>query len=453
MRNIKKEKNLTKFKSSYVRIIALGFIFMILIGTLLLMLPQASRRGESTAFLDALFTATSATCVSGLVVVDTYTHWSLFGQLIILIMIQIGGLGFITVGVYMAILMNKRIGLWEREAINESMNTMQSSGSVRMTKKIIKGTLLSELIASGILMFRFIPMLGISEGVYFSIFHSISAFCNAGFDLMGKWEPFSSISLFRDDILINIVIMSLIILGGLGFIVWDDVSRNKLKVKKYMLHTKLVLLASVLLIIGSAVLFYIYEHNNVLKDMSAGEAFLSTLFMAVTPRTGGFTTVDLAQMTDGGKLLTTILMFIGGSPGSTAGGTKTTTIVILVLAACALITSSHGVKVFGRRLEEEDIKKAATVFFINLFLGIASIMVMIAVQPLEFIDVCLEVFGAIGTGGMSTGITRELNTVSRIIIIILMYCGRMGSLSFVLIFTEKNKVSPIQNPKEKVLVG
>lgn len=453
MRNIKKEKRMTKMKTSYLRIIAMGFLLMITIGTVLLILPIASKGGKGISFVDALFTATSAGCVTGLVVVDTYSHWSLFGQLVILGLIQIGGLGFVTIGVYLAVILKKKIGLAQREAVKESVSSIHSSGTVRMTKQIIKGTLLIEGTAALLFSFRFIPLLGWREGIYYSIFHAISGFCNAGFDLMGRWEPYSSLCLFQSDVLINGGVMALIVIGGLGFFVWEDILCHKWQFKKYALHTKMVVTITGLLIVGGAGLFYLLEQNTVLLGLSEEEKILASLFAAVTPRTAGFNTVDIAAMSPAGKLLTAVLMFIGGSPGSTAGGVKTTTVAVMFLSALAMIRSSHGTNIFGRRLEEEAVRKAATVCFINLFLALTAILLLLAIQPLEFMDVLLEVFSAIGTVGMSTGVTRQLNTLSKVIIIILMYCGRLGSLSFILVFAQKKKVPPILNPKEKILVG
>lgn len=453
MRNIKKEKRMTKLKTSYLRIIAMGFLLMITIGTVLLMLPISSKGGKGISFVDALFTATSAGCVTGLVVVDTYSHWSLFGQLVILGLIQIGGLGFVTIGVYLAVILKKKIGLAQREAVKESVSSIHSSGTVRMTKQIIKGTLLIEGIAALLFSFRFIPLLGWREGIYYSIFHAISGFCNAGFDLMGRWEPYSSLCLFQSDVLINGGVMALIVIGGLGFFVWEDILCHKWQFKKYALHTKMVVTITGLLIVGGAGLFYLLEQNTVLLGLSEEEKILASLFAAVTPRTAGFNTVDIAAMSPAGKLLTAVLMFIGGSPGSTAGGVKTTTVAVMFLSALAMIRSSHGTNIFGRRLEEEAVRKAATVCFINLFLALTAILLLLAIQPLDFMDVLLEVFSAIGTVGMSTGVTRQLNTLSKVIIIILMYCGRLGSLSFILVFAQKKKVPPILNPKEKILVG
>lgn len=442
-----------KYKMSYVKMIALGFAALILLGTVLLSLPLAARSGTRMPFLDALFTATSATCVTGLVVADTYQNWTVFGQLVILSLIQIGGLGFITIGVYVAVLLKRRIGLKGREAIHESVSTIETAGAVRLTKKIIQGTVLLELIGGLLLSIRFIPRVGIVKGLYFGIFHSISAFCNAGFDLMGNWEQYASLTGYEGDILVNAVIMLLIIVGGVGFVVWDDVIRNKWHFKKYLLHTKMVLTVSAILIFGGAALFLLFENNTVFAGMSVKERVLGALFASVTARTAGFNTIDTGAMSEAGKILTVILMFIGGSPGSTAGGIKTTTMAVMVLAAVSMIKQSYGTNIYGRRLHEDAIKKASTVFTINLTLAMIAVIAILAIQPLAMSDVLLEVFSAIGTVGMSTGITRELASASKVIIILLMYTGRLGSLSFALVLTQRKAPAPIQYPQEKMIVG
>lgn len=433
--------------------LAIGFAAMIIIGAVLLMLPIAHKGEGSVSFLDALFTSTSASCVTGLVVADTFQNWTLFGQLVILGLIQVGGLGFITIGVYIAVLFKKRIGLSQREAIHESINTIEIAGVVRLTRKIIKGTFLFEGIGAVLLAIRFVPQKGLVKGIYYSIFHAISAFCNAGFDLMGDTEAYSSLVAYESDWIVNLTIMGLIVIGGLGFIVWDDLYRNGLHFKRYLLHTKIVLSATLLLTIVPAVLFLISERNTVFADMTVSERILGALFSAVTPRTAGFNTVDTGSLSEAGKLMTIILMFIGGSPGSTAGGIKTTTFVVMILSAIAAIRSTYGTNVFGRRLEEDTIRKAATVFTINLGLAAIAATVIMFCHELPFEDVLLEVFSAIGTVGMSAGITRELSVVPRCILILLMYCGRLGSLSFALSFARKRIIPPVQNPVEKIVVG
>ena len=438
---------------SQTQFIAYGFFCVIITGTLLLMLPFASRDGQSEPFLNCLFTATSASCVTGLVVADTWSQWSLFGQLVILTMIQIGGLGFITVGVFISIVLRRKIGLKERGLMMESVNTLQIGGVVRLAKKIIIGTCIFEGPGAVLLAIRFIPQFGFFRGLFYGIFHSISAFCNAGFDLMGGQTPYSSFVAYYDDWLVNFVIMSLIIIGGIGFIVWDDLSRNKLHFRKYMLQTKIVLVTTAILVFGGGLLFYLLERNHLLVGMNTSGKILTSLFSSVTARTAGFNTTDTAALTDGSKLLTIILMFIGGSPGSTAGGIKTTTLVVLLLCVHSNIKQTYGINIFGRRLENDAVKRAGTILTINLLLAVTASLAIMAIQPLGFSDILFETFSAIGTVGMTTGITRALHPISRCIIILLMYCGRIGSLSFALAFVQSKRKPHVQQPAEAINIG
>lgn len=442
-----------KQKMPYTRMLALGFALIIVIGALLLSLPFATRSREGMPFLDALFTATSATCVTGLVVADTYQNWSLFGQLVILALIQIGGLGFITIGSYIAVVMKKKIGLKERTAIHESVSTMELAGVVRLVRKIVMGTFAFEMLGALLLSLRFVPQYGLVRGCYMGIFHAVSAFCNAGFDLMGINEAYSSLVAYEGDILVNFTIMALIIAGGTGFLVWDDIQRNGLHFKKYLLHSKIVLITTSVLIFGGAFLFYLLERDNVLAGMSGKEQILGALFSAVTPRTAGFNSVDTAALKESSKFLTMVLMFIGGSPGSTAGGVKVTTAVVMVLSTIAMIRGTHGVNILRRRLEEDAVKKASAIVTIDLGLAVMAALIIMAVQPLGLTDTLFEVFSAIGTVGMTTGVTRELVPVSRIVIILLMYCGRLGSLTFTLVFARSKPEPPVKQPVEKIVVG
>lgn len=446
--NERKKRSLTQ-----TQFIAFGFFVLIMAGTLLLMMPFSSRDGKSMDFLGALFTATSASCVTGLVVADTWSQWTIFGQLVIITLIQIGGLGFITIGVYVSILLRRRIGLKERGLMQESTSALQIGGIVRLTKKIIVGTAFFEGAGAFLLAIRFVPQYGFFRGIFYSVFHSVSAFCNAGFDLMGWQQPYNSLSAYYDDWLVNLVIMSLIIIGGIGFIVWDDISRNRLHVRKYLLQTKIVLITTSVLVFGGAAFFYYLEKDLLMADMSISGKILSSLFSSVTARTAGFNSIDTGALSDGSKLLTIILMFIGGSPGSTAGGVKTTTIVVLLLYVHASIQRTYGVNVLGRRLEEEAIKQASSVFTINLFLALGASLVIMAVQPLSLSDTLFETFSAMGTAGMTTGITRELVPLSRVLVILLMYCGRIGSMSFALAFTQQKRITRVQNPLERINVG
>ena len=315
---------------SQTRIIALGFFFVIALGTFLLSLPFATKAGEVTTFTDAFFTATSATCVTGLVTVDTCMHWTLFGQLVILAMIQIGGLGFITIAVMFSVFLRKKVGLQMRGVLQESVNAQKLGGIIRLLRKVFIGTMLVEGIGAIILAIRFSFDMDVKHAIYYGVFHSISAFCNAGFDLFGFQGEYSSLVNYVGDPTINITIMLLIIIGGIGFIVWDDLSNNKLNFKKYMLHTKMALVMTFALIFGGALLFYIFEKDNVLANATVMEKIFGSLFGSVTTRTAGFNTLDVAAFKDSTKLLTCVLMFIGGSPGSTAGGVKTVTIMVII---------------------------------------------------------------------------------------------------------------------------
>ena len=437
---------------SRVQTIALGFILIIAVGTVLLMLPIASKNGESAGFLNALFTATSSTCVTGLVVVDTYTNWTLFGQSVILLLIQIGGLGFITIGVFFSIFMKRRIGLKERNLIQESVNTLQIGGTVRLVRKIVCYAAVFEGLGALLLMIRFIPQFGVAEGAWYSVFHSISAFCNAGFDLMGKFQPYSSLVLYEDDMLVNLVVMALIVIGGIGFIVWDDISIHKWNVKKYLLHTKIVLFMTLILIVAGSLCFYFFEREN-LAALDAKGQILASVFGAVTPRTAGFNTIDTGAYTEGTMMLTVMLMFIGGSPGSTAGGIKTTTMMVILLYIWATLRNKSGLNIFGRRMDEDSIKKASTVFFINLILAAVCTLIMAGLETLPLSDILMEIFSAIGTVGISTGITRDITVASKYMLILLMYCGRIGSMSFALFFTEKRHSAPVKLPIERITIG
>ncbi len=438
---------------SYTRKLALGFAVIIFIGACLLSLPIATRSRTCMPFLDALFTATSATCVTGLVVADTWQNWSLFGQLVILALIQVGGLGFITIGSYIAVLLKKKIGLKERTAIHESVSTIELAGVVKLVRKIVAGTLTFELAGAVLLATRFVPRFGFVKGCYMGFFHAVSAFCNAGFDLMGIEEAYSSLVAFEGDVVVNLTVMALIVIGGAGFLVWDDLHRNKLHFRKYLLHTKIMLLASGILIIGGSVLFYLLEKDNVLAGMNGREQILGSLFGVVTPRTAGFNTVDTGALTEGGKFLTIILMFIGGGSGSTAGGVKVTTAVVMLLSMASMIRGTHGVNILDRRLEEDAVKRASTIVTLNIMLALAAVIILLAVQPLSLTDAMFEVFSAIGTAGMTTGITRSLHPLSRAVLILLMYCGRLGSLTFTLVFAGRKPEPPVKQPVEKIVVG
>ncbi len=437
---------------SQVQYIAVGFFLIILVGACLLTLPVSSRTGEWTGFFDALFTSTSATCVTGLVVYDTFTHWSIFGQLVILLLIQIGGLGFITVSVGFALIFRKRIGLRERDLLKESVNALEIGGIVKLARRIFTGTLLFEGVGALLLALRFIPRFGFAAGIYYGIFHSISAFCNAGFDLMGCEEQYSSFTGYVGDPIVNLTVMALIIIGGIGFVVWGDIAVKKLKWKTWELHTKIVLVTTAVLVLGGAVLMFLFERGNTLEGLSGQEQLFASLFGSVTARTAGFNTVDTGALRQESKLLTIILMFIGGSPGSTAGGIKTTTLMVILIYVISNLRGS-GCNLFHRRISDEIIKKASMVFCLNLFMGLISTLVILATGAQAMDDILFEVFSAISTVGMTTGITRDLNGVGRMVIVLLMYCGRVGSMTFALSFMQRPQAARIRLPEERITIG
>ncbi|MDF2520483.1 MAG: potassium uptake protein TrkH family [Clostridia bacterium] len=446
---IKKLKSLT-----YPQMIALGYMMLIGIGTLLLSLPIANRNNVSPGFINALFTATSATCVTGLVVFDTYTQWTVFGQLVILMLIQVGGLGFMTTITMFSFLLRRKIGLKERGLLRESVNTMYIGGIVRLTKKILVGTLLFEGLGAVLLSFRFVPKMGLAAGIYNGIFHSVSAFCNAGFDLMGRFKQYSSLMYFYEDAVVSLTIIALIIVGGIGFFVWDDIIRNKHHFRRYQLHTKIVISTTIILIVSGSIGFYIFERGNLLSGMTVSERIIASIFGAVTPRTAGFNTVDMAALSPAGKLLTMILMFIGGSPGSTAGGIKTTTLAVVLISLWSSLINTKCDNIFKRRLEDNSLKRASAVITVNLILTMAAAFLISASNTaFDIEDILFEALSAIGTVGLSTGITGALNNFAHMILILLMYSGRVGSLSFALVFTEHRIPSSVQNPIEKINIG
>ena len=341
------------------RALALGFLAIILAGALLLMLPIANRGGKGLSFLDSLFTATSATCVTGLVVADTWTQFNLLGQIILLALIQVGGLGYMTMMLQASLLMGKKLGLRQRSVMMESVSAQRLSDVRTLLRYILGGAALIEGAGALLLAIRFIPELGPARGLWYAVFHSVSAFCNAGFDLMGFREPYSSLTHYVYDPLVNLTAVALVLLGGLGFLVWRDMRENGLHLRRYSLHSKLMLAATLILTVGGTALFWLAERDNLLAGMAPGRQALVSLFQAVSPRTAGFNTVDLAQLTSGGGLLTIVLMFIGAGPGSTGGGVKVTTVVVCLLTLAAYIRGRREVGAFNRRLDEEQIHRSA----------------------------------------------------------------------------------------------
>ena len=436
-------------------VIALGFAAIIAIVTLLLMLPASSREGAWTDPLTALFTATSAVCVTGLVVVDTASHWSVFGRCVLLAGIQIGGLGVMTVIALAAMMMNRRIGLRQRTLLVESISTLHIGGIVRLVRRALYGTLLLELAGALLLSLRFVPLLGPGRGVFYAVFHAVSAFCNAGFDLMGTVSgPFSSLESFVSDPLVDLVAVSLILLGGLGFFFWDDLIENRFRFRRLQLHTRVVLVITPVIVLVPACLFFCFEAGASMAGMDAGTRVLASLFSAVTPRTAGFDTVPTAELSPAGSLLTILLMLTGGNPGSTAGGAKTTTMLVLLLLALSILRREEDIRLFGRRLPGDLMRRACSIVIIYVSLAMLSTLAICAAQPeLALTDVIIEVFSAINTVGMSTGVTRQMGVFSQLILILLMYAGRLGSLTFALLIARHPSPSPLRCPQDRILIG
>ena len=441
-----------RFRLSPARWISLGFLLVILIGTGLLMLPVASK-GEPAGFLDALFTATSSTCVTGLVVRDTFTGWTTFGQAVILFLIQLGGLGFMTVITMISYALGKHLGLYNRKILMQSAGNTSLSGVGSLIRRIIPFTFLFELSGAAMLAIRFVPRFGWGRGLWFSVFHAISAFCNAGFDLMGAEAPYASLTAYRTDALVTMTISLLIIIGGLGFLVWRDLFQNKFRWSKYQLHTKLVLATTGVLLIGGWILFMILESNASLKGLSFGDRLLASFFETVTPRTAGFNTSDLNAMSSGGNMLTNVLMLIGGSPGSTAGGIKTTTVAVLLLSTLASARGHTRVTVFRYSIDRDMIRQACSIVCLYLIMAITAIIAICAIDPVGVKETMFEVNSAIATVGLSLGITPTLSAASHVILILLMYAGRIGVLTFILVFSERRTEPPVDRPNGKLLIG
>ena len=441
---IHKKNRFTSFQ-----IIIGGFIAVILIGALLLMLPVSSKAGIITPFNEALFTSTSAVCVTGLVVQDTATYWSWFGQGIILVLIQIGGLGVITIAVSFALLSGRKISLMQRGVMQEAISAPKVGGIVRLTGFVLKGTFLVEFTASIIMMPVFVKDFG-AKGIWMAIFHSISAFCNAGFDLMGTENAkYASLTSYISHPLINITIMLLIIIGGIGFLTWEDILKNKYRIKNYRMQTKVILTTSLLLILFPAFFFFFRDF----ADMPMQERIFSSLFQAVTPRTAGFNTADLTMMTKDGLGIVIVLMLVGGSPGSTAGGMKTTTLAVLIANTLACFRRKEDAQMFGRRIETSTIKNAATIFMMYIVLFFGGAIVISTVEDLSFSTCLFETASAIGTVGLTLGITPELGVISQTILMILMFLGRVGGLTLIYAALSGSGKKISKLPQEKMTVG
>ena len=437
------------FRLNYFQKIIFGFAALILFGAFMLMLPISGKKQVPTPFLDALFTSTSASCVTGLVVYDTATHWSLFGQAIILFLIQVGGLGVVVVMTSLILLSGKRIGYSQRNTLANSISISSQGGIMKMLIFLLKWTGIIELFFASLLATQFIPEFGWKRGLWYSIFHSVSAFCNAGFDLMGIKEPFSSLTDYSGNPVVNISIMALILLGGLGFMTWQDIAKNKWNFHRYRLQSKIILSSTAFLVLLPALFYFFVEF----RGMPMESRILASLFTAVTPRTAGFNTVDFSKFSDSGIFLQTLLMLVGAAPGSTGGGMKITTMTVLILTSVAIFRNNSRTEAFGRTIPREVIRNATTIAFMYVCLCVLSGMFISLYENIPLLTTSFETASAIATVGLTLGITPKLSPLSHALLIFLMYIGRVGGLCLIY------AVFPNANPnkgrlvEENVIVG
>lgn len=425
----------TRVRLSTTQIIAVVFAAIILVGACLLTLPVASRSGISCGFFPALFTATSATCVTGLVLFDTFTQWSVFGQVVIITLIEVGGLGFMTATSTFVFLMHKKIGLRQRMVIAQALNLSDMGGVVRIQKLVLTGSLTIQGIGALILFLRFLPEFGFQRALAWGVFHSISAFCNAGFDLFGYIAPGQSLIVFNDDPIICLTLIALVTIGGLGFLVWEELARVR-SFKKFSVYTKLVLLMTAGVLVIGTVVISLLEWNNpeTFGSMPVWQKIMNAFFQTGTLRTAGFVTVDQALLTDATKAFSVLIMFIGGSSGSTAGGLKTVTIVVLLLFVWAKARGKQSVHVFKRNIPNEKAVDAMTITFMTVALSVVGAIVISGNAAVSFIDAWFEAVSAICTVGLTAAGTATLGTISQMIIIAFMYFGRVGILTLSLGF-------------------
>ncbi|MCI8329800.1 MAG: Trk family potassium uptake protein [Oscillibacter sp.] len=433
-----------------VQTLALGFALLILAGACLLVLPVSSRSGESIPWTNAVFTAASASCVTGLTVYDTATQFSPFGQAVLLVLIQIGGLGFVTASLPAVLLVRRRVGLRQRGLLRDSVGALQIGGVVRLARRALLVSLLCEGAGAALLALWFCPRYGLGRGLWMAVFHAVSAFCNAGFDLLGTG---TSITSAAKEPLLNVVLMALIICGGLGFLVWDDVLTHGRHFRRWRLHSKMAFTATMILFAAGAVAFWFLEAEHAFAGADGPSRALMAAFQSVTARTAGFASVDQASLSQGGVLLMLVLMFVGAASGSTGGGVKVNTFAVLALGVRARIRRQDDVNVFRRRLDEEDIHKAYSTASLYLFGVLAGCMVL-CVQGAELTDALYETFSAMSTVGLSRNLTASLPLVSKWTVILMMFAGRVGSMSVAMAVTKgQDARNGLRYVPEKILIG
>ena len=437
------------YRLSGSQTILLGFVILILAGAFLLMLPISSRSGEWTNIIDALFTSASASCVTGLVVYDTWSHWNWFGQLIILSLIQIGGMGVVTMTTILSKIVGRRLGLQARATMQEAVSAPNLSEVLKYTRFICIGTVIFELAGAILMSPVFIAEYGPLKGIWLSLFSSISAFCNAGFDLNGGYGPFSSMVPYMDNPLIVIVLVILILTGGLGFLTWMDIKKHGLKFYKYSTQSKLIIVMEIVLVLIPMVYLWFGEYS----DLPYNQRFLASLFQAVTPRTAGFNTTDYNAFSDTGIIMTIILMLIGGAPGSTAGGMKITTIAILFFTMTTVFKREKSPAIFRRRITTEAVYGAVAVFMLDVMMAVFSAMIISRIENVRYLKALFETASAVATVGLSMGITSHLTTASKIILMLIMYIGRVGGLTLVFAAITRKSTVNKQYPADNIAVG
>lgn len=444
--------NFGGFKMTPPKVLSLGFLILITAGTFLLSLPVSSTSGQ-ISFIDALFMATSATCVTGLAVIDTGTQLTIFGQVVLLILFQIGGLGFVTMATLITLVLNKRISLKERILLQESMNQNSMQGIVLLIRRVLIYSLVIQLSGAVLFAGRFMMDMPFGKAAYYGIFHSISIFNNAGFDLFGDIHgPFSGLTRFVNDPIVNFTSMSLIFLGGIGFIVLSDLMDFP-KRRRLTLHSKVVLWTSLILIVIGAGLFFLLEFNSTLKPLSASGKFWATFLQAVTPRSGGVTTIEVPLLRQSTQFLMILLMFIGAAPGSTGGGIKITTFAVLVTAVAARLRGKEDIVMFRHRIAKENVYRALTITLMSLMLLVIATMLLSLTESAEFLTVLFEAVSAFGTSGLSMGLTPELTTAGKVLVIILMFMGRTGPLTLAYALKPKGSKELYRYPEGKITIG
>lgn len=461
---LEKENSRKMYKFSTTQLVALGFLGVIMIGTLLLILPISTANGQATKFIDALFTATTSVCVTGLVTVSTYSHWSLFGKIVILVLIQLGGLGVVACVTMFLLMANRRLTLNRRVIIQESYGLDTMDGMGKLIRRIVKGTFVVELIGAFFYSIHFVPEFGLIPGIWRAVFSSVSVFCNAGMDILGDTSFIS----FRGNVFINFITMALIIIGGIGFPVWWDVirvtgevRRENIKRKQFFdkltLHSKLAIVTSAILIIGGCLSIYILEYNNpsTMRDLSVGDKWMASLFQSVTTRTAGVSTIAQANFTNASAMVSMILMFIGGAPASTAGGLKVTTVAMIILTTISFARGRNDTVVFKRKIASDNVRMGLVVVTLGFIVFLVAVTLLCATEDAPLIDVVFEVISALGTAGLSRGFTPFLTDFGKIIVMIVMYIGRIGPITLVVALSNRgsNKNAGIDFPEKRIMIG